>query len=710
MSRLLSRRLVERVRTLVSWLAPAASPPPGDETRSRRAFRPRLERLEEREVPTVTFGAPQTFALGTNPYLAAASDFNGDGRPDLAFVNANSATVSVLLNTAGAGANLPSFAAQKTFAVGGGLGGVAVADFNGDGRLDLAVANSNTNNVSVLLNTTVPGSSAVTFAAQATFATGGGPVFLAAGDLNGDGLPDLAVANYGSGNGSTLSVLLNTATVFATTPSFAAAQTFAVGTGPLGVAVADFNGDGMADVAVANYGSGGVGATVSVLLNTTPALGTTASFTTQSLFTVGVGPAGVVAADFNGDGRPDVAVASYGPNGVGSSVSVLLNNAPQFAGLPSFAAQQVFATGSGPFALAAADINGDGRPDLVAGDFGAGANGTLTVLEDTTPAGGTTPAFASGETVATGTGLLGVAVADFNADGRNDLAVSSFGGNGAAVLLSTTTPYGTTVPVVVGQFANNGVWEYNRSTGVWTQMTAANASLLAADAAGDVAGVFPGAGVWLYRPSAGTWVQINGFDATALTMDGLGNVFATFHGTGVARYVRFAGGWGVLTGAEASILTADAVGDLYGEFPGAGVWRYQASLGWDLVNGVDATALAVNASGVLAAAFTGYGLATFTNSVGWMPANGYVPSALAIGARGELAAFFGGFGLGEYYPSSGWASLTTSNALTLGVDANGNVIGGFGGLGVWEFDPYRGWVNLTAGNAALQNPQRLVVA
>src|SRR5207247_1052106 len=141
-----------------------------------------------------------------------------------------SAAVSVLLNTTAAGATAPSFAAQQTFATGSGPFSVVAADVNGDGRPDLLVANGSSATVSVLLNTTAAGATTPSFAAQQTFATGSGPRSVAAADVNGDGRPDLLVANDGS---ATVSVLLNTTAPGATVPSFAAQQTFATGTSPI---------------------------------------------------------------------------------------------------------------------------------------------------------------------------------------------------------------------------------------------------------------------------------------------------------------------------------------------------------------------------------------------------------------------------------------------------------------------------------------------
>ena len=120
---------------------------------------------------------------------------------------------------------------------------MAVGDFNGDGKLDIAVANEGSNTVSIFLGNGLGG-----FATAVTYSTGGTePESLAVGDFNGDGYLDLAVANYGSNN---VSVLLGNGN-----GTFAAAKTFSSGgSGPDSLAVGDFNGDGKLDLAVANYG------------------------------------------------------------------------------------------------------------------------------------------------------------------------------------------------------------------------------------------------------------------------------------------------------------------------------------------------------------------------------------------------------------------------------------------------------------------------
>src|SRR5207245_2226375 len=196
-----------------------------------------------------SFAAKQDFPTSTTPVSVTVGDLNGDGKLDLAVANLNSNTVSVLLNTTAPGAAMPSFAAKQDFPTGTTPFSVTVGDVNLDGKLDLAVANSNSNTVSVLLNTTAPGAATPSFAAKQDFNTGTTPRSVTVGDVNLDGELDLAVANV---NSNTVSVLLNTTAPGAATPSFAPKQDFATGTTPVSVTVGDVNGDGKLDLRFAN--------------------------------------------------------------------------------------------------------------------------------------------------------------------------------------------------------------------------------------------------------------------------------------------------------------------------------------------------------------------------------------------------------------------------------------------------------------------------
>jgi predicted nucleotidyltransferase len=375
---------------------------------------------------TASFAAKSDFITGSRPYSVALGDINGDGKPDLAVANFLSNSVSLLLNTTATAATPPSFAAKSDFATGDGPGSVAMGDVNGDGKPDLAVANLSSNTVSLLLNTTATGAATASFTVKSDFATGDGPGSVAMGDVNGDGMPDLAVGNSSFASFS-VSVLLNTTAAGAGAASFAAKSDFATGNRSGSVALGDVNGDGKPDMAVANRDS----ANVSLLLNTTAAGAATASFADRKDFATGSQPHAVVLGDVNGDGKPDMAVANFSS----TSVSLLLNTTAAGAATASFAARKDFITGSAPLSVALRDVNGDGKLDLAVANRDSDS---VSLLLNTTAAGATTASFAAKSDFATGDAPVSVALGDLDGDGKPDLAVANFNSNSISLLLNTT--------------------------------------------------------------------------------------------------------------------------------------------------------------------------------------------------------------------------------------------------------------------------------
>ena len=373
-----------------------------------------------------SFSTQQAFATGCAPFSVAAADINGDGKVDLSTANACGNNASVLLNTTVAGAATASFAAQQSFATGTHPLWITTSDINGDGKPDLIIANYFANTVSVLLNTTATDATTPVFAAQQTFATGSDPASVIAADINGDGKPDLIITNFNDNN---VSVLLNTTAAAATTASFSAQQTFSTGSGsgPISVVAADVNGDGKLDLIVANQ----TGNTVAVLLNTTAVDATAPSFATEQTFPAGMFPESVAVADINDDGKPDLLVA----NALDNTVSVLLNTTATGAATASFATQQAFATGTFPESVTAADIDGDGRPDVIVAN---NSDKTVSVLINTTSSRATTPSLAAQQTFATGVGPSEIIAVDVNHDGKPDLVVANMHDSTVSVLLNTT--------------------------------------------------------------------------------------------------------------------------------------------------------------------------------------------------------------------------------------------------------------------------------
>ncbi len=239
------------------------------------------------------------------------------------------------------------------------------------------------------------------FAPQVPYATGFQPYAVAVWDFNGDGIPDLAVTNSAN---STLSVLLG-----AGNGTFGAQVEYGTGPDPVSVTVGDFNGDGIPDLAVANYNENAV----SVLLGNG-----NGTFQTQLTYFTGDEPYSVVAGDFNGDGILDLAVANFGDG----TVSILLGT-----GGGGFANQVTYATGANPISVAVGDFNGDGTLDLAVANNSGNSVSVLLGNGDGT--------FQTQATYPTGTAPYSVKIGDLNGDGFLDLAVANYGDNTVSVLL-----------------------------------------------------------------------------------------------------------------------------------------------------------------------------------------------------------------------------------------------------------------------------------
>jgi hypothetical protein len=357
------------------------------DNRRRWSRRLRIDVLEDRLAPALGFAPALDFSVGSNPTSVTVGDFDGDGYADLAVANLDSDTISVLLGDGEGG-----FAAAPDVAVSVPLA-VAVGDFNGDGNADLAAASVFRNAVGVLL-----GDGAGGFAAPANSYVDSGSESLTVGDFNGDGNADLAVANSVSNN---VSILLGDGA-----GDFAAAISFGVGDGHF-VTTGDFNGDGNADLVNADFDQD----TVSVLLGDGAG-----SFAAARTFFVESEPRGVATGDFNGDGHADLATASGGSN----NASVLLGD-----GTGGFGMAIGVPIGSS-WAVTVGDFDGDGNADLAA----VTTDGVRVRLGN--GAGG----FTTGGIFGVGASPFSVATADFNGDDLADLATANLSSNTVSVLIN----------------------------------------------------------------------------------------------------------------------------------------------------------------------------------------------------------------------------------------------------------------------------------
>ena len=323
-------------------------------------------------IDPTTLAAKVDFTTDNGPIEPIIGDIDGDGKPDIATTNLSANTLSVFRNTSASGAiNGSSFATKVDLTPGTTPRILVLSDLDGDGKPDLAATNAVSNTVSVFHNTSTSGT--ISFAAKVDFTTGTDPSGLAIGDLDGDGKRDIALTNYGSGAGTTISVLRNTSTSGSiTTSSFATKVDFTAGTGPDRIAIGDLDGDGKSDLAVTNFD----GNNISVIRNTSTA-GTidASSFAAKIDFTTGTNPSYLIIGDLDGDNKLDMAAPNSGTN----TVSIFRNTGS--SGTISFASKVDFTTGTGPYGVAIGDLDGDGKPDLGVLNF---SSSTLSVFHNLT--------------------------------------------------------------------------------------------------------------------------------------------------------------------------------------------------------------------------------------------------------------------------------------------------------------------------------------
>ena len=372
------------------------------------------------QFPTIrssSFASPINIGTGLYPNGIVMADFDGDGKADLATpgnysISGQKSSVSVLRNVGSTGT--PAFAAALNLTAGQFTNSLATGDINGDGKADLVSASVTDQTFSVFLNTSVSG--AIHFADKADFALGQAPTYLAVADLDGDGKPDVVVVNNLAG---TISVFRNTSA--GGSVSFSARVDYAVGIFPSCVAIGDLDGDGKPDLAVVNNTSN----TVSLFRNNSN-IGTIALAAKVDLATAAGtdDPFGIALVDLDGDGKSDLVVTNNNVNNITPAVVAfsIFRNASTVGNF-SFAAALNFSTGNA-YRIASGDLNGDGKPDLVIATASGDAN--VTIYQNKSVAGSISLGAPALEYSLS---AFATAVGDLDGDGLPDLAVANFTGS-----------------------------------------------------------------------------------------------------------------------------------------------------------------------------------------------------------------------------------------------------------------------------------------
>lgn len=357
------------------------------------------------------FGTRWDFPIGNSPVSIFSTDMDGDGKPDLLVANTEGNTMEIYRNTSTT-ANI-SFSRVVNFSFPANYDPLSISagDLDGDGKPEVLVANYGSPKLAVFQNTSTSGS--ITVGSPAYLSLGNYTMGITIGDCNSDGKPEIIVASQAS---DMLSVFRNSSTVG--TLNFTSPRIdihLPAGSRPADVIISDLDGDGRPDLATVNSLTN----TISVCRNTSVTGGTPAFYyplDNSYDFSVGSYPTDLAVGDLDGDGKPDLAVVNNGD----ATITLMQNNCTP--GSINFVRGTDVPTGTilpgSPWALVMADFDGDGKPDIASINQ---LENTVSLHRNISTPG--TPAIDANVDYSTGDIPYGVTSADFDGDGLPDLAI-----------------------------------------------------------------------------------------------------------------------------------------------------------------------------------------------------------------------------------------------------------------------------------------------
>jgi hypothetical protein len=380
-------------------------------------------------------GGSDIGAVVTVPNWVIVADLNGDGIPDVAVVAAQIDETGLTQKPGLLGVELNSKTSPGTFGAGTNYvtsasppSGLAVGNLSGTGTHDLVVANLNAGTLSVFKETSATSGA---YAQATTITVGGGPNDVEIADLNGDGLPDLIVADN---TGKVTYLLQNPASP----GTFEAPVSLPITNRGVSVAVGDLNGDGLPDLAVTSFDTNGDNGLVTIYFQDPSNPGT--FLPTPTVITAYGEPTQILIRDVNQDGMNDIVIAAqgeglnadpYAATDGNTNPTVALAESQygamvilQNSGSPgTFAAPVIYSTSPipGTLSLAVGDLNGDGLPDIaLCSLFETGQGSILVMLQDPSNPG----TFALSLTYTASGQPVSIAIADIDNDGNPDLVVA----------------------------------------------------------------------------------------------------------------------------------------------------------------------------------------------------------------------------------------------------------------------------------------------